>query len=419
MRRRDVLIGLAGGLGLGASRAAWGQRPGDPAPWADARPAPTELRVLMKVDVNRQHDTVSAVMSRDGALALAGAGDGHTELFAWDSASGRSLYAEGRRGEMPINAIALSPDGSRVAIKTPAQLEMINNGIARNGFHSGCVIRILDAATGLPMPGADGRSLATLGPASSLVPMTMAFTPGGVLRYLDVLGRLTTWDPAGGRPEVWPDVAPKAEDDWPCGGGIYGWSSSDRPLASGDAVRWAMLLEPLGKMRLGRRLRLWDAAAKTLRDVEMNDLIGRPIAPQTVAVSPDGRRLIVCYDEVRIMENGDQLISGQLSWALIDFDTAKIIGHLRVRKGELRSLHFTAFGPDGSEIIAAISPGLVGDEAILSVWDCSTGRPTAAYRTPGPVRDVAFLPGKRLRILVGGVSAQSPLAVWDTPTRDP
>lgn len=410
MRRREVLIGL----GFGAFRTVWGQWTDDPAPWADTRPVPTDVRVLME-DNDNHHLAVPTVLGRDGRTIIAGSLSTRSVLRAWDAGSGRSLYEVKPTG-LPIGGMALSADGKRLVFNGPTQFEMLDNGLSKAGWYSGCALRILDADTGQPAAGPDGRALPLLDPEVGAV--WMAFAPGGLVRFLDALDRLATWDPVRGQFQLWPENGPDVEDRVLCSGG-FAWGSGNRPRSSRDAGRWATLLDRPDRLHRNRRLRLWDVASNQLRDVEMNEVFGRPIDPDEVTISPDGRRLLVRYSEVRTMPNGDQIPSGPTRWALLDFETAKISGHLQDRKDEIGGPHYLAFSPDGKEVVASVFLNPRTEDSVLSVWDLGTGRPTASYRTPGPVRDVAFLPQGRIRVLVGGVSPKGPLAVWDTPTRHP
>lgn len=418
MNRRDVLRATLGAAGLSwaATRTVRGGGQ-QPAPWANALPAPGDVRVLAEAD--RGRNTLPMALTPDGRIAAAAVDDSRRTVRTWDAATGRSIAVAEKVLEHPIVMLALAPDGSRVVVEGARDFAMLDRGHSLLGYYSGSVMRVIDAVKGSPV----GQPLRIDGSPSRL-----AIAPGGgPARFLwwDGARRLVahTWDPATGVVKPPPPVLDEPDPS----GGISSWSSTQWIAWSADGSRWAVRLRPpRGEDENSpeqERLRLIDTAAGTDREFEPSDILGREVEVHSLDMSPDGRLVLLEYRRLLPELRPAQISDGHARVALLDFTTSRVVSELKTRKGEFNSGHHLAISPDSRQITVALKFGKDWSASILTVWDVATGRPTHAFRSPpGPVRAVGFLPGTdgRLRVLNGGLGDErAPLVVWDTPPTNP
>ncbi len=422
MERRGAMRLLMGGLfGLGAAPPRLARLSAQvddrPSTWDDARPAPRDVRVLVP---SEEMQTVSPVaLSPDGRMIIAATRPSCRRLRAWDGATGRLLFSLDELSRWPINDVSLAANCSRIVVKCPNDFELVNpGGIGRNGLYNGAMLRVFDARTGEPI--GELLRMDTVPPPRSI---TMA--SDGIVRFLlrdeDWRMHWHAWDPVTGAV-----VPPPPRLDEPQPSGISDWSSTRTIAYSSNGLRWAVLVLPPAEgegPKPPKRLRLIDADTGTDRDLDLTNVFGHEVDLRGLAMVHDGRSVLLDY--MRMLSGSNRRFGSDSHQriALVDFVTGKLIGDLNTRVRELPYIHFLAIDPNATRAVVPIRPEPRQKDAILTVWDLGTGRPTHAFRTPaGVVRAVAFLPnsGGRMRVLNGGLGDQdAPLVVWDTPPTEP
>ncbi len=220
---------------------------------------------------------------------------------------------------------------------------------------------------------------------------TVAFSPDGkriVSGSLDAVAR--SWDAATGQPIG--DLRPEATGQ-PVGG-------DERPYGAHDTVDTVAISPDGRRLVTGHRdgtVRLWD--------VDTGQQVGDPLtAPgvsiaDSVAFSPDGKRIVAgCSD------------SDGVSVRVWDAETGRPVG--QPMTGHTKWVQSVAFSPDGKRVVSGS-----GDRTVR-LWDADTGQPIGPPLTghTAPVESVAFSPdGKRV---VSG-SRDTTVRLWDAETGQP
>ena len=346
--------------------------------------ASRELRERLVISAGQPMNGVA--YSPDGKRIATASSD--RTVRVWDAGSGQAIGAPLAGHEDSVASVAFSPDGKRIVTAS-------FDGTAR----------LWDAET--------GRQTGALVADSSEGLRSAAFSPDGsriVTAGFDNMARL--WDAETGKPIG----APLA--------GHEGWVTSAEfspdgqriVTASADAtVRlWdAKSGEPVGQPLKGHAAAVWSAAFspdgkrivtasadKTARlwDVEGGREIGAPLIGHTAAVgsaafSPDGKRIVTSSEDktARI-------------W---DAATGRPLG--APFAGHLAAVWRATFSPDGMHIATA------SGDSTARIWDAVTGRPLGVPLGDHKesVMSAAFSPDGR-RIVTA--SADRTARVWDAAT---
>jgi WD40 repeat protein len=427
----------------------------------------------------RSEGAVSAIaFGPDGTLAT---GSLYGTVQLWDVATRRPrgdlMGRTDRKLGRAVNAVAFSPDGTRLATaSTDDTARLWDTGTYEQAGdpltgHGGDVTDVSFTP--------DGATLATAGSdgTARLWDVAGARQAGAVLRSdsrapllgIDVSPDGTRIATAGGdgSTRFWDPVshqqvgAPLRDTDFPVR--AVGFSPDGSLVAAGGDDGVVRLGDPAAHQQIGGRMDMDGAATLALRhdgrilatggrsdaavrlwDVRTQRLIGRPLGPADTGVSmirfgPGGRTLLVATsDDVRILDAASGRRIGSPVFAekpggpaelspdgrllavphggavlFLDVEARREKGPRIHVPGHTEGVSALAFSPDGSTLAIA------GAERRVRLFDVATGRQTGAplpIRTGGFVDDLAFShDGRTLAV----TAADQAVRLWDVPGRRP
>jgi WD40 repeat protein len=333
-----------------------------------------------------------------------------TELALWDWPAGREVRAFPWRAGEPILAVALSPDGTRLAAaggdprtrdrtSGPGPVRVWEVGSGRELFSAaedpGWLRSVAFSPEGsrLVAAGSQGalrvwdigsrrETLTIRGHSHEITGIT--FSPDGARLISGSADRtVRVWDAAPG-PVGLAAVYPVTDSK----GSVYGvaYSRDGRLLATSSSAG----------------IRVWNAATG-------QPLYAFPARLQArVTFSPDGRRLhsggilLDAASGMRLRAGGgayDSAFSPDGRWVtwlatIRDAETGETVRTLGT--GQQTRHYSTAFSPDGRFLLTG------GADRTVRVWDPNTGREVQALPCPGDVYRLAFSPdGRRFAAAVG------------------
>jgi RNA polymerase sigma factor (sigma-70 family) len=316
---------------------------------------------------SRMHTLRSLALSPDGKTVAVGGV--YNTVRLWDPATGKERLADQPGHDAEVASVAYSPDGTRLA----------SGGANRQ-------VWIWDPATGQPVHALrgqsvrqvtfspDGRYLATLSPGKY-------YTSSKVIQIYDT----STWQEL-------------------------------RRLPSGDANVNALAFTPDSRTLISAD---WQRAGRTRKEVVCNLNVwevtsGRRlhrfssegIRPEGLAVSPDGRTVVVA---------GCSAATSVRLWDLVDGEEL-----LAFRAGQL--ILAVALSPDGRIIVTG------GADQMVRLWEAATGREIVAFQGGGgDVAAVASSPDGRFVAATRGFGMRrgndTPqrsrgIRLWDVVTGD-
>ncbi|CAN5894322.1 hypothetical protein BH23PLA1_BH23PLA1_34040 [soil metagenome] len=330
--------------------------------------------------------------SPDGSQFAIGTSNGMLSL--WDAESGRLIktFVEGGRqqargdhvddgrmdielgpgftDEVPIYAIAFSPDGCRIAAggQSGRFETSMDDALGVQTKFKGGMIRIWDVSTNRRVLMFEEHTTPVRGMVYDL--------EGKRIASIDEAYEFIVWRPDTGR-----TIALIGADNHLHSQG--GYSPQIMNAFSADTLRAASIMndQPIDGRRYTSTVKLWDVSESRFRALKERAVLGDSSA-RSVALSPDGRRVILgCVDHTLRM---------------IEFSTGQVVQIARVASES--SLYFLDYRPDGSIFVVGDSQG------VLRVWDAEELKLLETIQGPeGDVRAVAFRPGS-LRVVTEGAS---------------
>lgn len=335
----------------------------------------------------------AVAFSPDGSLLASASGnsngeniDGENIVRLWNPATGAAVHVL-LGHQVPVNAIAFSPDGrllasaswdntvriwdttTGVAVRTLQGHQNMVNAVAFSPVGGLLASASLDGTMRL-WDSATGNLVRLLGQNSNIV-TAVTFSPDGrLLASAAMDGRVALWDPATG-------TAVRIIDADALRSPAIAFSPDGRVLASASLV--------------DRVVRTWDpATGAAVRSFKLHQL-----GVKAVTFSPDGRLLATASLEDHGMVR------------LWDPVTGAAMGSL---EGHHLPVNAIAFSPDGRRLAS------VSADNTIRICDVTTE--AAVYIVNGPVKAVAFSPDGRLLAVASEDSAEKDVTVhlWDPAT---
>jgi WD40 repeat protein len=361
---RELLV-LKGHTGLvsvafspdGKRLASAGQKPGPAAKVGEVKVWDAETGQEVFTVEAPAYEQRTVAYSPDGKRLthVSDSGGNSSTMTVWDAQTGRELLTQKTHGQ--VGSVAFSPDGKRL-VTGVGWLSVTGALIDR-------AVRVWDAETGQELYSLKGHAVEVT---------SVAFSPDG--------SRLASAS-RDGTVKVWDATT----------------SQEARAVPAG-------ILSPDGKHRassVGNEVKVWD----TEMGREPLTLTGHTGRVQSVAFSPDGRRLVSAAADRTV-----KVWDAQTGQELRTFEG--FAGPVNDSNSVAGGMGPVAFSPDGKHLA-----GRVGNE--VKVWDALTGREVVTYKgNVGQITRVAFSPdGKRLASASRkgpGSAGHGEIKVWDAET---
>ncbi len=353
-----------------------------------------------------------------------------------------------RSWELDTKKMRLKPDGGELSIDLPGEGPLV---IRRNGDVAVTVRRAKEKTPADPSPPADNE-LRRFGPAGHPAIRVAVSADGrcaltvgadGTGRYWDVpTGKELLRLKHGGGDVYGAAITPDGSKLLTCGDNSLArvWDATTGKellkLVGHRGIVYDAAVAPNGELvaTAGQdgTVRLWNL--KTGEEVAA--LKGQTTIVAGVAFAPDGKRLatwsldgtvrlwdVATREQVFLLEehtefvraaefsaDGSRLVSGSFgtkgSLKVWDPATGKLLRSIDNIPG---GVHGLAVSADGRRALSG------GRANVVQVWDLTTGREVAAFPGHAPsstVTDVAYLPGERTAVSVGG---DATIRVWKLP----
>ena len=296
----------------------------------DSTADPPATRMLGPVGT----EMLSIALSREGTLLVTGADNGTVRLWSLARPGHPLLLAAPLSLRGPVSSLALSPDGSLLAISAGGTVSLWNISDPRRPALAGSTPAALGTALNAVIYSPDGQTLATAG--------------------------------ANGRVYVWDTTDPRHP------------TPRGTPMNAGIGQVNAIAFSPDGSILAAGgangRLRLWDMTKGDANPAAMAFLIGPPNGINAIAFSPDSHTLAAAGNDSKVwlwtLTGGGRVASARPSLT-----------------GARSWIFSLAFSPAGN----AIAAGSADDNTY--VWSLPDGVLTTTLPHPVPVTAVAYGPG--------------------------
>jgi eukaryotic-like serine/threonine-protein kinase len=388
-------------------------------------------------------NSIPVAFSPDGRILAAGGG-GQEGQRLWDMETGELFRPPLPGRGFPVNALAFSPDGGRLAsagldrmvyvhdTTTPADeplSKLIHSGnvlcvaFSRNGrlvasAGEDKTVRVWDATTGREVLGLRGHTR---------VCTCLAFSPdpdGWRLASASADGTIRIWDATPVREDERQEIltfekhndeirsvafSPDGQEIASAGhGGLKVWNVATKRVRldfpGHKYLTWSVAWQPPDGRRIasaggaggsgGPSVKVWDAVNEREFLFELPSRAGRP------------------YHAVAFSRDGQYLVTGKTD-GRVEVWNAETGGEVRPLGTHEREILGLIFSPDGRWLASA------SGEGVVKIWDArrldqiqQTQR-IFQSRVPGPSLNVAFSPDGQ-RLATGG--EENTLKVWDVQT---
>ena len=401
----------------------------------------------------QRHDGVTRNLawSSDGRLVGTGGNDGVVNLWSTsDWALHRSLLNEGTillGGRSPVDSMAFSKDGDRIAVSVPAS-----------------TIRVWSVSSGEELVRWSAEPEVSYTPHYGQV-VSMAFSKDG--RFLLTGGLDATakvWDVETGEQAAAPDGFRQAVEAvaWSQDGMRYGAASSDGSVRIWDSASHAEISHFQGHDRgsvvslsyapgVARvasaggdgTVRIWQTGTGyPLFEIERFDGVpwefrGSPLPPEAVSYSPESNKIAILFGrvsgELQIRDvtsevsppaevggyvdsfawspDGQRLaVAGSIGLGVVDAHDVWGRQIWPIGPGSTdERIYYVSWSGDGERVLSASDNG-------ATAWDWKTGAVVTAIRPEGGARYVEESGDGSMLLTEGGRFRTSVVQVWDIPT---